>query len=182
MKMEIRYAMQKVGILLLLLTFIMGSFFIYNHYEYKKWESERETSQLNYDRDYALAELGVLKGKVQEIRRMYVEYTAKVDSQEEENEEDTSTENTSEENESTENNNENNDSSEVVTEEPDSEEIFYLRCELDAIANYKPPTTNEYLSNLNFSITAKSVDDICEELTLQIGQRINSIRFGKESK
>ena len=74
MKVEIRYGLKRIGILIAVFALIFGSFMIFNHYDYKKWERQHEITENNVAKDDALIQLGELRGQVEEIREIYIEY------------------------------------------------------------------------------------------------------------
>ena len=135
-------------IILLISALLLTFFLIYNHYAYKRWENNYKAEQSNIERDYALTELGTLRGKVEIIKKLYEDYLASVQ----------------------------------VEDDEDffSKEAYYLKQQLKAIAKYKSALPNQYLDDLNFTITETKVGNICEELFSQIDKKIHSIRYGKE--
>ena len=149
MKMEIRYMLEKIGIMFFIISIVFGTFLIYQQYEYKKWVTQSEINQDDNDRDYAIIELGSLRGRVEEIKKIYNDYMETVENQDK--------------------------------EEFYSKELYYLKCELQEIAKYKPLLPNKYLNDLNFVITKTDVGEICNELFSQISKKINNIRYGNEN-
>ena len=148
MKESIIYNLLRFVIIFLIIALILTFFLICNHYAYKRWEKTYNVEKSNIERDYAISELGALRGKVEIIKKFYTDYLIS------ENVED--------------------------DEEFFSKEAYYLKQQLKAIADYKPLLPNQYLDNLNFTITETKIGDICEELFSQIDNEIHSIRYGKE--
>lgn len=74
MKENIIYTILRFVIIFLIVVLVLTFFLIDNHYAYKRWEKDYNMELSNTERDYALAQLGILRGKVEIIKKLYTDY------------------------------------------------------------------------------------------------------------